>query len=54
MTLKEIRVSITYAWWFRFYIFGVMTMCHLTGLQPHNERFSYWCKKAVRIKVMGV
>jgi len=41
------------AWWFKLYVFGVSTMCLLTGCEPQQEKSMYWCQKAIRVSCNG-
>ncbi|AMP15893.1 hypothetical protein [Collimonas pratensis] len=41
------------AWWFKFYVFGVTTMCLLTGREPIQEKSLYWTQKAIRANYNG-
>lgn len=47
--LIEIRI----AWWFKFYIFGVTTMCIFAGSEPVQEKSLYWAQKAIRVSCNG-
>jgi hypothetical protein len=47
------RIEFKMAWWFRLYIFGVTTMCLLTGSEPQQEKSLYWCQKAIRVRYNG-
>jgi hypothetical protein len=48
MTLK-LRVKV--AWWIKPYLYGVITMCAITGCEPNQERVQYWISRAVSVKV---
>ena len=52
MAARSITVTISLAWWFRWYLLGVTAMCHATGLQLHEQRFGYWFRRAVRIRLL--
>ncbi|WP_167670682.1 hypothetical protein [Allopusillimonas ginsengisoli] len=47
-----IVIKLRVAWWFRWYLFGVLTMAQLTGLQPDPQRVGRWLARAVSIKVL--
>lgn len=52
MNTGKLCVSIKLAWWFRIYFYGVVFMCLLTGMAQNDERFAYWCKKSMKVKVV--
>jgi hypothetical protein len=41
------------AWWFKWYVFGVTTICLLAGCEPKQEKSLYWCQKALRVSYNG-
>jgi hypothetical protein len=49
--LDTITLRIHVAWWFKYYLQGVILMCQLTGCEPNMKRISYWIDKAISIKV---
>lgn len=51
MAESKIVCVVRWAWWWRVYVQGVLIMVQLTGRQPDYEKISYWCKRAVRVKV---
>ena len=53
MSNAAIEIEIEMAWWFRWYVFGVTTMCMLTGVEPKQEKSLYWCQKAMRVYCEG-
>lgn len=51
MARQEVHVRVSVAWWLRWYIFGVIVMCRVTGSVPDPERVAYWCMRSVRVRV---
>ena len=51
--ITTIHATITYAWWWKLYCLGLMTMTWLTGMQPDPDKFGYWWKKAATIHFKG-
>ena len=39
------------AWWLRWYLVGVVLMCWMTRMQPNEERFRYWIRKAIKLRI---
>ena len=52
MKKDKIVVRVKMAWWWPYYTAGVVAMCRLTGMHPHEERVGYWCRKAMRLEVI--
>jgi len=42
------------AWWFRWYLSGVLLTAQLTGLRPDPERVGWWLTLAVSIRLRPV
>lgn len=49
---QTITLDVRIAWWLRHYLFGVATMCALTGMEPNPDRLHYWIDKGVTVKVV--
>jgi hypothetical protein len=45
-----ITFRVTMAWWWRFYVYGVLTMSSLTGLEADEDKIRYWIRKAIRLQ----
>jgi len=50
MATRSITVTISLAWWFRWYLLGVVAMSRATGLRLNEDRFGYWFRRAVRVR----
>ena len=53
MAKVTLTARVTFAWWWRPYVYGVAFTCWLTGMQPDPERIGYWMKRAARIHIEG-
>lgn len=53
MAKITLTARVTFAWWWRPYVYGVAFMCWLTGMAPDPERVGYWMKRAARIHIEG-
>jgi hypothetical protein len=47
----ELTFTIKMAWWWRFYVYGVLTMSSLTGLEADEDKIRYWIRKAMKVQV---
>jgi hypothetical protein len=45
-------IVVTFAWWLRPYLFGVMTMVHLTGCEPDYDKVEKTIRRAVRMRLI--
>lgn len=52
--MQTIRLSMRYAWWLRYYLYGLVTVAVLTRKQPDWDKVARVMAKAVRIKVEPV
>lgn len=52
--MHTIRLSMRYAWWLRYYLYGLVTMAVLTRRQPDWDKVGRVMVKAVRIKAEPV
>lgn len=50
MNRPSTHVTLRVAWWFRWYLFGVLIMARLTGLQPDPRRIGWWLTRAVSVR----
>lgn len=48
--VSELKVSVSFAWWWKPYCYGVLATCWLTQRMPDSERLAYWCKRAIRMR----
>lgn len=53
--MKNIKLHATakYAWWWKFYCYGLVITAWLTGMPPNLERVEYWAQRALTIKFVG-
>lgn len=49
---RQYEAVIGIRWWLKWYLFGVLQMCRITGLQPDPAKVQYWSKRAVYVKVI--
>lgn len=52
MAIISIKLQVQIAWWLRFYMFGVQTMCFFTGLSPDLEKVQQVFRRAVKVTVV--
>lgn len=52
--IHMLTARVSFAWWWKPYICGVILASWLTGMQPDPERVGYWMKRAARIHIEGV
>lgn len=45
------RIVCRYRWWLKFYLTGVLLMCHLTGRDPHLGRVMRWIERGIVVEV---
>lgn len=50
MSRLSIRATLRVAPWFRWYLFGVLLMARITGLQPNPQRVGRWLTRAVTVR----
>lgn len=50
MDAKMITVRLRAAWWLHAYLYVLVTLCHFTGLHPHQERLTYWIRKGLSVE----
>ena len=48
--IDELKITVSFAWWWQPYCYGVLAMCWLTRRMPDEERLAYWCKRAIRMR----
>lgn len=48
-TKHTLIAEVKFAWWWRFYVAGVVAMARLTGLGVCPEKLDYWFRKAATI-----
>jgi hypothetical protein len=46
------RCEVTLAWWWRFYEFGLVTVCIVMGCQPDLEKVAAVARKALRLRLV--
>jgi len=52
MSRRPIHATLRVAPWFRWYLFGVLLVARLTGLQPDPQRVGWWLSRAVSIRFL--
>lgn len=45
-----ITLVVGFAWWWRWYVRGVVLTAWLTGCDPDPDRLTYWAGRAVRVR----
>ena len=45
---KPLIIVVKFAFWWRFYVFGLVLFSALTGANPDPDKLAYWMRKAVR------
>lgn len=50
MSKHSVHATLCVAWWFRWYLSGVLLVARLTGLQPDPQRVGWWLTRAVSIR----
>ena len=50
---KPLFVKIKIAWWFRYYLIGLVFLCRFMGAEPDEKRIEYWLRKAITITTTG-
>ncbi|MDV5861385.1 hypothetical protein QM298_10745 [Pseudomonas mendocina] len=53
MAKVTLTARVTFAWWWRPYVYGVAMTCWLTGLEPDWQKVYRMADKAIRIKIDG-
>lgn len=51
MASNQITLKLTVAWWLRYYIYGVVLMCWMTGAGVNEERVSKWMRRAMKVRI---
>ncbi|MGX5220248.1 hypothetical protein ACVTMO_16645 [Pseudomonas segetis] len=54
MAKLTIEAKLTYAWWWPYYLFGVVAMMHLTGLKVDKSKVGKWHDRACTVEMIGV
>lgn len=52
MATSEMRITVSLAWWWQPYLYGIATMVFLTGMQPDMEKVQRVIRRAIRVKVV--
>lgn len=52
--MARLNITVSFAWWLRPYLYGVICMTFLTGLEPDYTKVEKVIKRAVRIKLKGL
>lgn len=53
MAKVTLTARVTFAWWWRPYVYGVALTCWLTGLEPNWSKVAAKMNKAARIHIEG-
>lgn len=48
-----INIEITFAWWLRPYLYGVITMVLLSGREPDYDKVETTIRRAVRMRLVS-
>ncbi len=51
MARRVVRITVSVAWWWRWYVASVILASYLTGLAPNMDKVGYWARRSVRLKV---
>lgn len=52
MAASEMRITVSLAWWWQPYLYGIACMVFLTGMQPDMEKVARVIRRAIRVKVV--
>jgi len=52
MGTRSVRITLSIAWWWRWYVASVAAASYLTGLPPNMDKVAYWARRSVRLKVI--
>jgi hypothetical protein len=44
---KCLVITIKFAFWFRFYVYGLRFVSSITGTQPDPDKVKYWIRRAI-------
>lgn len=50
MAKAQITLVVGFAWWWRWYVRGVVLTVWLTGREPDLDKLAYWAGRAVRVR----
>jgi hypothetical protein len=50
MAQVKLILKVSIAWWWPYYVTGVVAAAYLTELQPREDRVKYWARKAIAVK----
>ena len=48
--VSDLKVTISFAWWWRPYCYGLIAMCYIARRMPDEDKLAYWCRRAIRMK----
>jgi|GEM_PF-686638 len=48
-----LSIEIRFAWWWKWYVFGVTVMCLVSNSEPDEAKSLYWSAKAKRVYLNG-
>lgn len=51
MATSELKITVSLAWWWQAYLYGMACMVYLTGMQPDMEKVQRVIRRAIRVKV---
>tara|TARA_B100001059_G_scaffold215365_1_gene232806 strand:- start:794 stop:961 length:168 start_codon:yes stop_codon:yes gene_type:complete len=54
MAKLTIEAKLTYAWWWPYYLMGVVATMHLTGCRPDMDKVGKWHKRACTVEMIRV
>lgn len=52
MAATKLTLAVTTAWWLRYYMYGVASVCALFNREPNWDRVQHWIQRAVRVKAI--
>lgn len=51
MATRSIRISVSVAWWWRWYVASIALASCLTGLPLNMDKVAHWARRSVRLRV---
>ena len=51
MAQSTFTITLSLRWWLRYYLYGVVLMCWLTGCEPRADRLGYWIARGTKVKI---
>ncbi|MFX1722803.1 hypothetical protein [Stenotrophomonas sp. AS1] len=50
MAMRSIRIAVSVAWWWRWYVGSVALASYLTNRPPDMDKVEHWARRAITLR----